>query len=137
MSDLFSERLRKLRGSRNKATFARFLGIPAPMYHRYELGQVPKNENLRVIAEHCGVTVDWLLGVGTDPPPGVNQEIRKSGRECYPEAAGAAAGAFREAGPCAGCAARDARIAELVEQVGLLIKTNAALADAANHKGRG
>jgi transcriptional regulator with XRE-family HTH domain len=61
MSDYFSERLKSLRGDRNKAEFARFLGIPAPMYHRYELGQIPKNENLRVIADKCGVTVDSLL----------------------------------------------------------------------------
>lgn len=32
------------------------------MYHRYELGQVPKKDNLRVISEKCGVTIDWLLG---------------------------------------------------------------------------
>jgi transcriptional regulator with XRE-family HTH domain len=64
MSDFFSTRLKALRGDRNKAAFSRFLGIPAPMYHRYELGQVPKKDNLRVIAEKCGVTIDWLLGEG-------------------------------------------------------------------------
>jgi hypothetical protein len=32
------------------------------MYHRYEQGQVPKENNLRVIADKCGVSVDWLLG---------------------------------------------------------------------------
>lgn len=63
MSDFFSDRLRELRGNRNKAEFARFLGIPAPMYHRYELGQVPKEDNLRVISKRCQVTVDWLLGL--------------------------------------------------------------------------
>lgn len=68
MSDFFSRRLQSLRGDRNKAEFARFLGIPAPMYHRYELGQVPKNENLRVIADKCGVTVDWLLAEETRKP---------------------------------------------------------------------
>ena len=60
-SNFFSERLFALRGNRTKAEFARFLGIPAPMYHRYELGQIPKNENLKVISEKCGVTVDSLL----------------------------------------------------------------------------
>jgi transcriptional regulator with XRE-family HTH domain len=64
MSDFFSTRLKLLRGDRNKAEFSRFLGIPAPMYHRYELGQVPKQENLRVISDRCGVTIDWLLGAG-------------------------------------------------------------------------
>lgn len=38
------------------------------MYHRYELGQVPKNENLRVIADKCGVTVDWLIAEETRKP---------------------------------------------------------------------
>lgn len=58
----FSERLKSLRGDKTRAAFARFLGIPPAMYHRYERGQVPKDRNLKVIADHCGVTVDWLLG---------------------------------------------------------------------------
>jgi len=61
MSNFFSERLKSLRGARKPAEFARFLGIPAPMYHRYEKGQIPKESNLRVIAEKCGVTLDSLL----------------------------------------------------------------------------
>lgn len=61
MSDLFQDRLKKLRGDRNKAQFSRFLGIPPPMYHRYEEGQIPNTDNLRVIAERCKVSVDWLL----------------------------------------------------------------------------
>lgn len=71
MSDLFSTRLKLLRGSRSKAVFSRFLGIPAPMYHRYEDGQIPKSDNLRVIAAKCNTTVDWLLGgkaEGIQPP---------------------------------------------------------------------
>lgn len=31
------------------------------MYHRYENGQIPQLDNLKVIADKCGVTVDWLL----------------------------------------------------------------------------
>jgi len=62
MSDIFAERLKTLRGNRNKAEFSREIGIPAPMYHRYENGQIPKENNLRVISDHCGVTIDWLLG---------------------------------------------------------------------------
>lgn len=58
----FSERLKLLRGNRNKAEFARFLGIPAPMYHRYENGQIPKHDYLSVISKKTGKTVDWLLG---------------------------------------------------------------------------
>jgi transcriptional regulator with XRE-family HTH domain len=67
MSDLiFSARLRSLRGTRTKAEFARFLGVPPPMYHRYELGQVPKSSNLKVIADRCGVTIDALIGINPD-----------------------------------------------------------------------
>jgi len=61
MSNSFFVKLIGLRGKQNKAEFARFLGIPAPMYHRYELGQVPQHDNLKVIADKCGCTVDWLL----------------------------------------------------------------------------
>jgi len=62
MSDFFASRLRLLRGKQSKAEFARLLGIPPPMYHRYEGGQVPKSGNLQVIAAKCNTTVDWLLG---------------------------------------------------------------------------
>jgi transcriptional regulator with XRE-family HTH domain len=62
MSNYFSDRLKALRGTRSKAEFARFIGVPAPMYHRYELGQVPKSHYLQVIAARCGVTVEYLLG---------------------------------------------------------------------------
>ena len=62
MSDFFSARLKALRGTRSKAEFARLIGVPAPMYHRYELGQVPKSHYLQVIADRCGVTIESLLG---------------------------------------------------------------------------
>jgi len=62
VSDFFSARLKALRGTRSKAEFARLIGVPAPMYHRYELGQVPKSHYLQVIADRCGVTIEYLLG---------------------------------------------------------------------------
>ena len=61
MSKLFSDRLKELRGNQSKADFARLLGIPAPMYHRYENGQIPQYDNLRVIAKHGKRSVEWLL----------------------------------------------------------------------------
>ncbi len=79
MSELFSERLRLLRGARTKAEFSRELGIPAPMYHRYEAGQVPKETNLRVIADRGGVTVDWLLGRGDDGTGATLSELHDRG----------------------------------------------------------
>jgi hypothetical protein len=95
------------------------------MYHRYELGQVPKNENLRVIAEHCGVTVDWLLGLDNTAPM----------RYPLTDAATGAA-EVREPPPCAGCAARDVQITELREQIAMLIRTNARLAEGGHNKAR-
>lgn len=59
---VFSERLKTLRDTRRKSEFSRFLGIPPPVYQRYEEGRIPNAENLSVIAQRCGVTVDWLLG---------------------------------------------------------------------------
>jgi len=59
---LFSDRLKLLRGNQKKAVFARRLGIPPPVYQRYEDGRLPSAENLSVISERCSVSTDWLLG---------------------------------------------------------------------------
>ena len=61
MSNYFSKRLIELRGDRRQSEFARFLGIPAPMYHRYEKGQIPRISQLTSIAEKCGITIESLL----------------------------------------------------------------------------
>jgi transcriptional regulator with XRE-family HTH domain len=91
---LFSKRLQKLRGQMKKAEFARELGISAPVYQRYEDGRIPNHENLSVIARHCSVTVDWLLGrEDANTPPralhgaaaasalGKQDRLREAGRE--------------------------------------------------------
>lgn len=80
-SNIFSARLKSLRGTRNKAQFSRELGIPTPMYHRYEDGQIPKEKNLRVICDACGVTVDWLLG--RTESPGQVPSSGTSSQGCY------------------------------------------------------
>jgi len=61
-SNLFFTRLRELRGARSKAAFAKELGIPAPVYQRYEDGRMPTVENLSVISKVTGRSIDWLLG---------------------------------------------------------------------------
>lgn len=61
MSDYFSERLKLLRGTRNKAEFARQIGISPQVYQRYESGRVPQANILAEIAGRCGVSVEWLL----------------------------------------------------------------------------
>lgn len=83
---LFSKRLKTLRGDRNKAKFSKELGIPAPMYQRYELGQIPKENNLRVIADKCGVTIDWLLGRDEKPTSEAvsgQVAVRAAGRQVH------------------------------------------------------
>lgn len=82
MSNLFSERLKRLRGSRSKSEFARLLGLTAQVYQRYEDGRVPRADTLSVIAERLNVSVKWLLSgdsirhegdppqVGYGPEPG-------------------------------------------------------------------
>jgi len=62
-SQIFSDRLKSLRGSRSKAGFAKELGINSPVtYFNYENGRVPNSGILEMIASKCNVTVDWLLG---------------------------------------------------------------------------
>lgn len=77
--NLFLSRLRELRGSRSKAAFARFLGLKPPVYQNYENGRVPSPDNLSLIAQKCGTTVDWLLG-RQDGKPG--QSNLTMVREC-------------------------------------------------------
>lgn len=63
IGNIFSARLKQLRGDRKKAEFGRFLGVPnSPTYQRYEDGRIPDAETLQRIADRCGVTVDWLFG---------------------------------------------------------------------------
>lgn len=71
MSDLFSERLKSLRGSKSKSEFARLLGLTAQVYQRYEDGRVPRADTLSVIAERLNVSVRWLLSGEEVSPNGV------------------------------------------------------------------
>jgi Predicted transcriptional regulators len=72
MSNDFSGRLRSLRGERSKAEFARFLGVSAPVYQRYEDGRIPRADALQTIAERLSVSVEWLVS-GNSPPIGNSQ----------------------------------------------------------------
>lgn len=62
------ERLRELRGALSQAQFARELELKSQQtYQRYEEGQTePTASLLSSMAEHCGVTTDWLLGRSDD-----------------------------------------------------------------------
>jgi transcriptional regulator with XRE-family HTH domain len=62
-TQIFSQRLAEVRGSRSKRAFSKEIGINSPQtYQHYENGRVPDIDTLSRIATHCGVTVDWLLG---------------------------------------------------------------------------
>lgn len=72
---LFRKRLDKLRGTRSNTDFARFLGLSRQTVGFYLNGnRVPDLENLRIIAEKCGVTTDYLIGL-SDAPSKDNIEI--------------------------------------------------------------
>jgi len=70
MSEFFN-RLDLLRRERKEALtdVAAFLHISGPAVHGWKKGGLPKPDKLRLLAEHYGVTVEWLLsGDGAAPP---------------------------------------------------------------------
>jgi transcriptional regulator with XRE-family HTH domain len=68
MSNLFSDRLKALRGDRKKAEFARIIGVSAPDYQRYENGRMPRADVLSDISVRLGMTVDELLSGNSQNP---------------------------------------------------------------------
>lgn len=68
-SEIFSERLRELRLKRGltQKEMAEKLNVQRSTYTWYEGGRVPAMETVREIARVFGVSVDYLLGVDTDP----------------------------------------------------------------------
>jgi transcriptional regulator with XRE-family HTH domain len=72
-SEIFSARLKELRGARKKAEFSRFLGIKnTPTYFRYEDGRIPEPEIVQEIADRCDVSPAWLLGYEERRAPGAS-----------------------------------------------------------------
>jgi len=62
-NEIFSARLRELRGKRSQADFANFLGIGQQRtYANYEKGRIPRGEVLEHICAKLGVSADYLLG---------------------------------------------------------------------------
>lgn len=61
---IFAERFNALRGRQTQAEFADFLGISRPTVGFYENGErIPDALILKQIAERCGVTTDYLVGL--------------------------------------------------------------------------
>ena len=61
---VFRDRFNELKGDRNQQEFADFLGISRPTVALYASGErIPDAVILKQIAERCGVSADYLLGL--------------------------------------------------------------------------
>lgn len=73
---IFRERFCSLRGSKTQAEFAEFIGVSRPTVGFYENGErLPDALVLRKIAEKCGVSADWLLGLSDVKSTDQNKKI--------------------------------------------------------------
>lgn len=62
--EVFTERLKELRGEQNQTEFSGKLGIPQTTYSNFERGaREPGLNFLGTISTRLGVSVDWLLGL--------------------------------------------------------------------------
>ena len=60
----FKSRLELLRGDATLAAFAAKVGISLKTYEHYESGRrKPTVQFIMSVAERCGVTTDWILGL--------------------------------------------------------------------------
>lgn len=69
-SAIITERLVEARewNGYNRKDFAELLGIPYRTITNYENGsREPGSEYLLKVANNCGCTIDWLLGLSDDP----------------------------------------------------------------------
>lgn len=65
---VFTERFTLLRGDMTQTQFADMLGLSRPTVSLYESGErIPDAVTLRIIAEKCNVSADYLLGLREDP----------------------------------------------------------------------
>lgn len=65
---VFTERFTMLRGEMTQSQFADMLGLSRPTISLYESGQrIPGAAEIKVIAEKCNVSADYLLGLRDDP----------------------------------------------------------------------
>ena len=64
---VFTERFALLRGEMTQAQFADMLGLSRPTVSLYESGKrIPGAAEIKVIAEKCNVSADYLLGLRDD-----------------------------------------------------------------------
>ena len=82
--NVFSERLRELRGAESQASFAASIGVNRVQYAKYESGVNAPSVDLlrRICEEHAGVSADWLLGL----PKSAAQSAAKTAAPTFAEA---------------------------------------------------
>jgi len=74
-SNLFV-RIRKIRGELTQVEFAKILGVAQGTINKYESGAIlPGEDILKKIADHGGVTVEWLLHGDREATSGVPESI--------------------------------------------------------------
>lgn len=75
----FRERFRKLQGDRTNTEFADFLGMSRQTVGFYCNGdRIPDALGIKTIAEKCGVSADWLLGLSDERA--VNGDLAQASR---------------------------------------------------------
>lgn len=75
----FRERFRKLQGDRKNTEFADFLGMSRQTVGFYCNGdRIPDALGIKTIAEKCGVSADWLLGLSDERA--VNGDLAQASR---------------------------------------------------------
>ena len=71
MKKSFGERLKELRGNLSQDDFAFKIGTKQTTLSNWERGfREPNFSGLVLIANSCGVSADWLLGLTDDRAPG-------------------------------------------------------------------
>lgn len=78
---IFAERFaaERIKRGMSQVDFAEFVGVARPTVGFYENGErLPNAFVLRQIAERCGVSTDYLVGIADIPSPNIEaQEVRK------------------------------------------------------------
>jgi hypothetical protein len=76
----FSDRLKSLIGDSSVSRFAKRCGIGESLLRSYLAGACPGTDKFSVIANTCGVSMDWLA-TGKEPLPASREETPPAGQE--------------------------------------------------------
>ena len=93
--------------------------MSTPLYQKWAKGSIPGGDKLQLISRACGVSVEWLLGLDSQPPPGIHANhsaVAVNGDAVNHPPASLAA-------PYPDCARKDATIARLERIIDKLTAT--------------